>query len=161
MKNKQFKFNDEFEVGKHKIGYLSSTFKEAFEGKSFQKKDVPKFQKLPRSMNDAEIESDLKPGFCELGDILAFLDAAPEECGDGKWNIFYSEAFVVDVYWFAGHGAWRVSAWGRDDGVWFADSRVFSPATESSDPGSSALERFVPLSEFLEFKKKVEAILKI
>lgn len=124
-------------VGKHQIGYINERFLEHFKDVEFEAKTLPKFQKLPRYMTDAEIESELKPGFCELGDILAFLDGAPEECKDGYWNLFYTPSFVVHVIW---HGArWHVLAWHRDVSAWDADYRVFSPATETSEPKPSTL----------------------
>lgn len=141
----------EFVKGKHGIGWVSSDFANRFKDVFFEERPMPTFQKLPRAMSDATIESELKPGLCELGDVLAFLENAPEECKDGNWNLFYFSAFVVNVYWFAGIGEWFVSTWYRDDDEWFADDRVFSPATvrsdaKTSDLGSSdtsALERAI------------------
>jgi hypothetical protein len=112
-------------------------------------------------MTDAEIESELKPGICELGDVLAFLKNASEECKDGYWNLFYFPAFVVGVGWGAGFGGWGVSAWDRGDGDWSDAYRVFSPATRHSENKPSDLGDFVPRAEFEEWKKKVEAVIKI
>lgn len=127
--------SQEFVVGNHKIGYVSSDFTKAFKEKDFNEKKMPSFQKLGRRMTDAQIETELKPGLCELGDVLAFLDNAPEECKDGNWNLFYFSAFVVFVRW--GGGGWRVDTWGRDGHGWFAGRRVFSPATVSFETFSS------------------------
>lgn len=124
-------------VGKHQIGYINERFLEHFKDVEFEAKTLPKFQKLPRYMTDAEIESELKPGFCELGDILAFLDGAPEECKDGYWNLFYIPSFVVHVHWDGTR--WNVHAWDRDGYDWSARHRVFAPATESSKPKPSTL----------------------
>lgn len=135
----------EFEAGKHNIRWISSDFKRYFpEGTEFTERSMGAFQKLPRSMNDAAIESELKPGLCELGDVLAFLDHASEECKDGNFNLFYTNDCVVGVYWDSFDGKWRVDAWGRDGDAWLQDSRVFSPATGSSVARSSAAEALRP-----------------
>jgi hypothetical protein len=139
------KVSQEFAVGNHKIGYVSDTFSAHFAGQEFEAKPMPKFQKLPRRMTDAEIESELKPGMCEPGDILAFMENAPEECKDGNWNLFYTPAFVVFVLWFDFSGEWRVDAWGRGGDGWGAIDRVFSPATESKTLSSSS-ETLTPLT---------------
>lgn len=140
MKNIQ----EEFQVRKHDIGYLGSDFLPRLGHLPLEEKTVGSFQKLPRYMKDSEIISEMKPGECSLGDVLAFLKKAPKECFDGNWNLFYiaETAFVVGVCWFAGFGRWCVRAWDRGS-AWDADFRVFSPATGSSKPselGSSTLE---------------------
>lgn len=99
---------------------------------------MPTAQVLPRNMIDAQIESELKPGYCTLGDVLAFLEEAPKKYKDGNWNLFYTPAFVVSVRWNGDE--WRVSAWGRDGRGWDADSRVFSPATNSKALKSKPLD---------------------
>ncbi len=126
---KTFKASEEFVVGKHGIGYVYSDFLSNFSSVQFKEKSMPTFQKLPHSMNDAEIENELKPGLCELGDVIAFMDNTPKECKDGNWNLFYTASHVVHVRW--GGDAWHVRAWARDDSPWSADYRVFSPATSS------------------------------
>ncbi len=118
---------DEFQVGKHGIGWVDSDFKTRFGGQKFAPKALGSFQKLPRYMTDAEIESELKPGLCDLGDVLAFLKNPPEEAKDGYSNIFYTPAFVVHVGWDGSH--WDVNAWQRDGYGWRGGYRVFSPAT--------------------------------
>lgn len=122
----------EFVVGKHNIGYISSDFSSRFSDIDFEPKAVGTFQKLPRSMNDAEIESQLRPGMCELGDILAFMDNPPKGTKDGYYNLFYTPSFVVGVGWRGFGGGWGVSAWGRREFGWYAVRRVFSPATSNS-----------------------------
>src|SRR3990167_7663270 len=99
--NKTFEPKEEFVVGKHSIGWLNERFTNYLDevDKKVSSHVMPTFQKLPRDMNDATIESELKPGLCELGDVLAFLDNAPDECKDGYANLFYTPAFVVDVHW--------------------------------------------------------------
>lgn len=120
--------SDEFVKGKHSIGYVDSSFRSFAEGKEFDEVvGIPVFRTLTESMNDAMIESKLQPGICALGDVLKFLDMAPDECKDGKWNLFYFPDFVVSVRWSA--SVWRVSAWYRDVSGWLAGRRVFSPAT--------------------------------
>lgn len=121
---------DEFVVGKRSIGYVSSDFKERFGSIEFEKRAMPTFQKLPRAMSDTTIESELKPGFCELGDVIAFLDNPPADSKDGNWNLFYTSAFVVRVRW--GGDEWGVGAWERGGDAWRAGARVFSPATVGS-----------------------------
>lgn len=127
------KAGNEFVEKKHNIGYVTSFFTEKFGDMEFEEKKLPTFQKLPRTMSDAEIESELKPGICTLGDVVAFMDSVPEECRDGNFNLFYTPAFVVDVHWSSDSGGWFVDAWYRDDDWWFSDYRVFSPATDRSD----------------------------
>lgn len=123
------KSSEEFKEGKHGIGYVSSIFNREFSDVEFDESSVlPIFQKLSRAMNDAAIEGKLKPGICTLGDVVAFLDAAPQECKDGYANLFYMPACVVRVYWDAGYGDWGVYAWERDGYGWDAGDRVFSPA---------------------------------
>lgn len=122
----------EFQIGKHNIGYISSDFQNKFKDTEFEAKQMPTFQKLPRSMNDLEIESELKPGLSELGDIVAFMDNAPEECKDGYWNLFYTESVVVRVSWDSYSRGWGVSARDRDAYAWSGGRRVFAPATNTS-----------------------------
>lgn len=150
------KASNEFKVGKHNIGYIESRFSHQFKSSSFEKKEMPTFQKLPRSMNDAAIEFELKPGLCELGDIIAFLDNAPEECKDGYWNLFYMEPFVVSVSWDSVSQGWLVSSWDRLGNTWHEGSRVFAPATESSNP--SYLEHSEPLI-LKNFAEQLEEVL--
>ncbi len=125
-------FKDEFQVGKHKIGWMNSRFTDHFSGDKFEACSTPTFQKLPRGMSDATIEHELKPGMCGPADILAFLDNAPEECKDGYANLFYTPAFVVSVRWVSFGGGWYVDTWDRDGHEWLGGSRVFSPATDRS-----------------------------
>lgn len=153
---------EEFVVGKHQIGYVDSDFKSRFGKDEFEMKEAPtKFQKLPRYMTDAEIESELKPGICDLGDVLAFIENAPKEYKDGNWNLFYTKNFVVCVFWNGFFGEWYVGTWSRGGGGWGVDSRVFSPAAGSLETKSSDLGDFVPRAEFEEFKKKVVKILNL
>lgn len=148
------KASTEFKVGNHDIGYISPTFEREFGSTSFNKRPTPKFQKLPRAMNDATIESELKPGMCELGDILASLKDAPKECKDGRANLFYFPAFVVGVRWRAGARFWGVDAWRRVGYEWSGGGRVFSPATGALISASSDLES----SETLSLGKAIELV---
>ena len=128
------KASEEFKVGKNNIGYVGSTFTSTYGKKEFEERETPTFQKTPRSMTDAEIESELKPGFCELGDVLAFIKNPPEGSKDGWSNLFYFEDFVVFVDWSAYDRYWHVDAWYR--GEWGGDRRVFSPARSSNTQAS-------------------------
>lgn len=117
----------EFIVGSHSICWMNDRFVEFVkDAREIETCLMPTFQNLPRAMTDAQIESELKPGLCGLGDILAFLDNAPEECKDGYANLFYFPGFVVDVHWGSHDRRWRVSAWLRDDDEWVSVRRVFS-----------------------------------
>lgn len=148
------KVSTEFKIGNHDIGYIDSTFEKEFGKISFEERPTPKFQKLPRAMNDAAIESELKPGMCELGDILAFLKDTPEECKDGWVNLFYTPAFVVRVRWGAYGRGWSVSAWYRGGGGWVGGGRVFSPAIDVSVSKNSDLESY----ETLNLEKAIEVV---
>ena len=152
----------EFQVGKHNIGWVSSDFKERFKDTTFKarpKGKYPTYQKLPRSMNDAEIESELNPGLCELGDIVAFMDNPPQECKDGYWNLFYTPGWVVVVRWRVGE--WVVGTWPRDDRSWRADDRVFSPAIGHSVSKTKTLGPSVALSLVSEIEERLAKLKKI
>lgn len=125
-----YKPKEEFVVGKYSIGYVDSDFLPRMGDAEFSEKQMPTFQKLGKRMTDAEIEAELKPGFCDLGDVLAFIKNAPEECKDGWANLFYFPSFVVDVRFPGSY--WYVDSFYRRDDHWFASARVFSPAKNSS-----------------------------
>lgn len=158
------KASEEFAVGKHAIRYVSSDFKSKFGSMEFEERNMPTFQKLGRNMNDSTIESDLKPGMCELGDVLAFIDNAPQECKDGYSNLFYFPACVVRVYWNADGAEWSVGTWDRGGHGWSAGSRVFSPATGRSNTCTNhccSCALALELSELKEWKKRVEKVLNV
>lgn len=147
---KTFNATKEFKEGEHSIGYVSSTFEKEFKNVEFEKCSVPTFQVLPRDMTDVEIESELKPGMCELGDLQAFLENPPKESKDGSYNLFYFKSFVVFVYWYSCDSRWYVRTWDRDEDGWAAGVRVFSPATtagalEHSGPSDLNLESAIAL----------------
>jgi hypothetical protein len=125
---------EEFQIGKHQIGWMYNLDRlpETFTPVT----KLPTFQKLLRNMTEAQIESELKPGLCTPGDVLFFLDNAPEECKDGNWNLFHFASFVVYVDWDSGRGGWNVYAWGRGGRGWDAGDRVFSPATGTQELGT-------------------------
>jgi len=120
------KVSDEFVVGKRGIGWINSRFVETYGAETFDMGTLGRYQVLPRTMSDEAIESELKPGICTPSDLVAFLDGAPQECKDGKWNIFYFSGFVVSVGWRSRVGGWSVNVWCRDN-VWDGGPRVFSP----------------------------------
>lgn len=146
------KATEEFVAGKLNIGYVDSTFKKAFKDTEFSPSGILSFQTTPRRMTDAEIETELKPGICTLGDVYSFLTNTPEGCKDGYWNLFYFPEFVVRVLWGAGSGGWGVLAWGRDGFEWAEGKRVFSPATGSSDTEIKSLSS----SETLALPEELE-----
>ena len=148
------KVSTEFKVGKNGIGYLWGNFEEKFKGQTFKEVAVPpRAITLPRDMTDAQIESELKPGYCTLGDVLAVLKSDDPKYKDGYANLFYFKDTVVSVDWYAGHGGWVVGAWGRDGIRWYAGHRVFSLVTDqnsdTSKTGSGALEPSETLPETL------------
>lgn len=145
---KKLKASEELVAGKHNIYYVNSRFTEEFKDTQFEQRPVPSYQKLPRSMKDVEIEYELKPGYCALGDILAFIENAPSECKDGYSNLFYFSQFVVLVDW--GGDGWYVGAWSRGGSAWGDGNRVFSPATGTIDTKSSTLESSDTLPLVLE-----------
>lgn len=140
------KTKDEFKVGKHGIGYIYSDFFDFVDRNSeFEKaENVGTFKKLEHNMFDHEIELQLKPVLLTLGDIVAFMDDAPEECKDGYANIFYLEGCVVRVSWSADGREWYVYAWRRCGDRLSAGGRVFSLAT-SSQTTSTELSDSLPL----------------
>lgn len=153
----KLKASTEFSIGNHSIGWINSDFKSRFGDTEFEPvSGMPTFQKLPRAMNDAEIESELKPGLCTLGDVLAFMDNPPEGTKDGYWNLFYTESFVVLVHWDSGRGEWRVITWARHDDGWGSDERVFSPATVISETKNSELGSFETLN--LDSIKEIRSV---
>lgn len=135
------KVSQEFIIGKHGIGYVYSDFIQHVGDVEFELSNTqPKYQKLPKRMDDFQIESELKPGYCTLGDIIAFMGNAPEECKDGWANLFYLPQCVVYVYWRADDRDWSVDAWQRGGIRWIAGYRVFSPATDSGAVSTSTLD---------------------
>lgn len=146
---KQLKAQDEFVVGKHSIGWVSPSFMDQFKNEVIAPRPMPTMQTLPRDMSDAEIEKELQVGLCTLGEVLTFLDEAPQECKGGHWNLFYFPSLVVYVYWNSGYAKWRVSTWDRDGSQWRAGSRVLSPATDSGKLSTKTLGTSDPLPAVL------------
>lgn len=130
---------DEFVVGKHNIGWVDKTLLQELGSEKLHESAAPTFKVLPRYMTDTQIESELKPGFSTMSDVLSFIKNAPQECKDGNWNLFYTRAFVVSVFWYRGVGEWSVLTWQRVDVGWFEGLRVFSPATSNSATKPSTL----------------------
>lgn len=121
------KTKDEFKVGKHGIGYIYGLEKLDKDFEPVEK--LPTYQTLTRSMTDAEIEKELKPGYYTLGDVAFLIENAPSICKNGKTNLFYLPSCVVNAY---RHGDdWHVVAADRDDGRWIEGERVFFSATGS------------------------------
>lgn len=126
------KASEEFQVGKHSIGWLYD-FDRLIEeeGDTFTaSKALPPHTILPQDMTDAEIEKEITAGeYATLGDVLALLNYEDQKFKDGYANLFYFRGFVVRVRWGSAHREWYVGAWGRDDREWSVGGRVFSPAT--------------------------------
>lgn len=97
--------------------------------------------KLTAWATDEQIEAELpkdhlfdESEVCAIiADLIAKQEGGKEGTLDatGNWNLFYTPAFVVSVYWYAGRAEWNVLTWHRGDYEWDADDRVFSPATEN------------------------------
>lgn len=139
------KASDEFVIGKNDIVWMNDRFTELCADTSFKKKgEGQKYQTLLRAMTDAEIESELKPGICDLADVYTFLKNPPEGTKDGYSNLFYFPACVVGVRWL-GYG-WYVLTWQRGGHRWGSDGRVFSPATGASVPSNFVPSEPVALS---------------
>lgn len=141
------KATEEFKVGTHGIGYIESDLLKRVGIETFEPvQTAPRAIVLPRYMNDSEIESELDPGTCSLGDILSVLDSDNPTFKDGNWNLFYFPACVVSVRWGSIDRSWRVFAWLRDDYDWSVGSRVFSPADHvSRASNTSTLKTSDPL----------------
>lgn len=96
--------------------------------------------KLLESSSDETIESALpKAHIFSESDVCAIIaeliSKQPKgEDGSldnsGNWNLFYTPTFVVSVRWRSGGGFWNVRTWVRGRIGWYADGRVFSPATD-------------------------------
>lgn len=127
---KTLRAQKEFVVGKHNIGWISRDFIDRIGGGWFNPSKMPPIQTLERAMTDAEIESELKPGICTLGHLLALLDNPPTNY---SWYLLYFQSCVVDVNWSSGDREWNVRTWNRDGRAWVAGNRVLSPATGSKN----------------------------
>lgn len=128
--------DDVFKVGNLNIGWVDSDFNKEFSSQSFSPKKIGSFQKLGKYFSNAgEIEKELNPGTCELGDVYAFLQSPPEGTKDGWSNLFLVGDKVLSVYWHSGDDGWLVSCCSRVR-IWHGVNRVFSP--ETSGPRSLA-----------------------
>lgn len=129
-----------FAKGVNNIGHVDSDFTKEYGEEEVNPGRVLVGKKLERFMTDREIISEFKVEEVTIGDVLATMNAAPDDIKDGYSNIFYVKGHsrVVDVYWR--DGEWHVRAWYRERG-WLAGGRVFSPATGSSasELGSGAV----------------------
>lgn len=158
----KLRLSKEFIVGKHQIGLIYGF--DLFKDETFEQCPMPSWQELQRKMTDAQIETELKPGICTPGDVLAFLDNAPEECKDGKFNLFYLPSCVVYVFWFSDYRYWVVRTWYRDGNSWDAGNRVFSPATGARKLGAEhsdtlTFESLAARVEALEaWKNKIQGV---
>lgn len=138
------KVKDEFIKGKNDIGYVDSNFTSEYGDEEFEVGSILKSNKLTRSMTDSEIIKEFGVQECTLGDIFITLKNATPEMKDGYSNLFYVKGHgsrVVSVRW--GGDYWYVYGWGRGDGAWGGDRRVFSPATAAgllSPQSSDTLE---------------------
>ncbi len=125
--------SQEFKEGKYDIGYVSPDLITLIGDAPFEEKALPTFVTLPRYMTFSEIKKEFNPQNCETGDLLAFLKNPPEGSKDGELNLFPLKECVVYVYWDANSEEWLVDAWIRGY-EWGGGGRVFSPATQNSEP---------------------------
>lgn len=112
------KTSEEFRVGKHQIGWISSSILSALPA-TFKKRTSPTYQVTSKTMSFAELPE------CELGHILSFLENPPEECKDGYGNYFKCGSLLVCVRWGGVNRGWDVGGWAPGDDVG-AGRRVFS-----------------------------------
>lgn len=98
---------------------------------------------LTERLSDKKIESELikKHLFTETH-VCAIIAGLIEKqskgqkgilLNNGYANLFYTKSRVVRVRWH--DGEWRVYAWLRGDGTWYAGKRVFSPENNKFLPG--------------------------
>lgn len=159
---KTLKTKDHFKVGKHNIGWISDTFLDQVDA-TFEKGLMPSYHTLTRYMTAKEIKSEINPGKCSLGDIIAFLDNAPKECKDGYGNFFYCGSLLVRVHWDCVSHYWDVFGW-NPDGVVNAPRRAFSNnlPLRSLDTDTSTLASLATRIEKLEeFEEKIRKFLVI
>jgi hypothetical protein len=91
---------------------------------------------LERKANDQEIEVQLGPNHVfsetEVCWIVAEMigkqegSAAGDLDNTGKFNLFYTPSWVVDVEGSVGGREWFVTTWRRDGRAWYAGNSVFS-----------------------------------
>lgn len=164
MKTKTLNSDKEFAVGQHGIGWLDPDLTNCFKDVDFEPRQLGTFQQLGRSMTADEFEKELKPGLCELGDVLAFLENPPEGTKDGWSNLFLVGSFVVHVRWYPSSQVWSVDCDKRDSSTWFGGPRVFSPATSNTLPPNtipSALEHLSPSETMGEALTRIANALEI
>lgn len=134
---KKLKVSEEFVVGKNKIAWVGSGFKEHLYPLSFTvSKETLKTKTLGKSMLDKEIFEEFKPVAVTLGDVLHFLKKANR---DG-WYIFYvndlkGTLWAVHAHWFADDGGWDVGAYsvGLPTG-WYDGHQVVSREFLDTEP---------------------------
>lgn len=147
-KSVALKASEEFVVGKHGIGYVWESFTNEFKGQTFTPNSLGKFQKLGKYFSHAdEIEKELNPGKCTLGDVYALLQNPPEGTKDGWANLFLVGDKVVSVFWSVSSVGWSLHVWARGEN-WGDEGRVFSPGL-----GSQTLEP-LGLEEAIRIVKK-------
>lgn len=119
---------DEFVIGKHNIGWISSSFLEKFDNiKLTGKGQMLQTKNLEQEMTDQEILGEFGAEEVTLEDILYMLDHNDTLLKNGYANIFYIKdtAFVACVFWYAFDAAWSVGGWNRGYG-WGRGDHVLS-----------------------------------
>lgn len=141
--------------------WVSSSFTEKFGNEDITAaKEVPSFKTLPRSMNDAEIRSELGIQECTLEDVAAFLENPPEGIDDGYANLFYVRGLVLSVFWDGDRPGWGVYAYRLDGLRWFEGDRAFSGNLKSDPLPQPSESLSLEFSELAARVEEIEAILK-
>jgi len=168
------------QVGNFDISYVSNDFKKWFGEPEIKLSSVKLYTKvLEKSMNDKEISKTFNPSEITLDELVSQF----ENWSKDKWYITYvrdTADVLRAVYVSWSGGGWVVDAYSVTDSLeWRAGSQVVSRKefdTPTSDTltlnhsdtyqdevarKSKTVERLVTWSEFEEFKKKVESVIKI
>lgn len=127
-----------FTIGENNIAYLGNQFKDWFGDMEVKGEQTLIGQKLPRHMNDFEIQKELAPSEVSLGDVHETLKTMSHE----TWALFYVKDSsgvlrTVSVYWYG--GGWHVSADALDGHGWSADNVVFSRSSCDTKTPSDSL----------------------
>ena len=128
MKTLQMKkLTVEQEIKKLPISYIGGNFKAWFYPLPFSEGKTKSlfFKKLPRYMNDVEIQKELNPGEVSIKEVFETLKTINKDV----WALFYCKdkggvLRAVCVRW--GGDGWLARADALGDDMWSVDYRVFS-----------------------------------